>query len=29
MKRMHIHIAVENVGQSIGFYSALFDANPL
>jgi hypothetical protein len=28
MKRMHVHVAVENLGQSIGFYSALLDAEP-
>ena len=28
MKRMHVHVAVENLQQSIGFYSALFDAEP-
>jgi hypothetical protein len=28
MKRMHVHVAVENLGQSIGFYSSLFDAEP-
>jgi hypothetical protein len=28
MKRMHVHIAVENLQQSIGFYSGLFDAAP-
>jgi catechol 2,3-dioxygenase-like lactoylglutathione lyase family enzyme len=28
MKRMHVHVAVENLAQSIGFYSALFDAGP-
>jgi hypothetical protein len=28
MKRMHVHVAVENLGQSIDFYSALFDAEP-
>ena len=28
MKRMHVHVAVENLAQSIGFYSALFDAAP-
>src|SRR6202021_875362 len=28
MKRMHVHVAVENLGQSISFYSALFDAKP-
>jgi hypothetical protein len=28
MKRMHVHVAVENLEHSIGFYSALFDAEP-
>jgi catechol 2,3-dioxygenase-like lactoylglutathione lyase family enzyme len=28
MKRMHVHVAVENLDRSIGFYSALFDAEP-
>ena len=28
MKRLHIHVAVENLPQSIGFYSALFAAGP-
>jgi catechol 2,3-dioxygenase-like lactoylglutathione lyase family enzyme len=28
MKRLHIHVAVENLPQSIGFYSALFAAEP-
>jgi len=28
MKRMHIHVAVDDLSQSIGFYSALFDAQP-
>jgi len=28
MKRMHVHVAVENLQHSIGFYSALFDAEP-
>jgi hypothetical protein len=28
MKRMDVHVAVENLDQSIGFYSALFDAEP-
>jgi catechol 2,3-dioxygenase-like lactoylglutathione lyase family enzyme len=28
MKRLHIHLAVENLPQSIGFYSALFAAQP-
>ncbi|MDF1643196.1 MAG: ArsI/CadI family heavy metal resistance metalloenzyme [Pseudomonadales bacterium] len=29
MKRMHIHIGVENLNQSIIFYSALFGAQPV
>lgn len=28
MKRMHIHVAVEDLPHSVGFYSALFDAQP-
>jgi len=28
MKRLHVHVAVENLQQSIGFYAALFDAEP-
>src|SRR5919204_4282575 len=28
MKRMHVHVGVENLEQSIGFYSALFAAQP-
>ena len=28
MKRMHVHVAVENLQQSIGFYSALFASGP-
>jgi predicted enzyme related to lactoylglutathione lyase len=28
MKRMHVHVAVENLESSIDFYSALFAANP-
>ena len=28
MKRLHVHMAVENLPQSIGFYSALFAAQP-
>jgi hypothetical protein len=28
MKRMHVHVAVEDLKRSIGFYSALFDAAP-
>lgn len=29
MKRMHIHVGVENLEQSIRFYSALFGAEPV
>jgi len=28
MKRMHVHVAVEDISNAIGFYSALFDAQP-
>lgn len=28
MKRMHLHVAVENLDHSIGFYSALFGCPP-
>ena len=28
MKRFHVHVAVDDLNQSIGFYSALFDAQP-
>ena len=28
MKRMHIHVGVESLDQSIKFYTALFDAQP-
>ena len=28
MKRMHVHVAVENLEQALGFYSALFAAQP-
>ena len=28
MKRMHVHVAVEDLDRSIGFYSALFAAKP-
>ena len=28
MKRMHIHVAVDDLTSSIGFYSALFAAEP-
>ena len=28
MKRLHVHIAVEDLGKSIGFYATLFGAEP-
>jgi catechol 2,3-dioxygenase-like lactoylglutathione lyase family enzyme len=28
MKRLHIHIAVDDLDRSIGFYSTLFGAQP-
>jgi predicted enzyme related to lactoylglutathione lyase len=28
MKRMHVHVAVEDIANAIGFYSALFAAQP-
>ena len=28
MKRFHVHLGVENLEQSIGFYSRLFGAEP-
>lgn len=28
MKRLHVHVAVDDLSQSIGFYSALFAAEP-
>ena len=28
MKRMHVHVSVENIDNAIGFYSALFAAKP-
>ena len=28
MKRMHVHVAVKDIHQSVGFYSALFGAEP-
>jgi catechol 2,3-dioxygenase-like lactoylglutathione lyase family enzyme len=28
MKRLHVHIAVEDLDRSVGFYSALFNAAP-
>jgi catechol 2,3-dioxygenase-like lactoylglutathione lyase family enzyme len=29
MKRMHVHVSVEDLKRSIGFYSALFGADPV
>jgi hypothetical protein len=28
MKRMHVHVSVDNIDHAVGFYSALFAANP-
>jgi catechol 2,3-dioxygenase-like lactoylglutathione lyase family enzyme len=28
MKRLHVHVAVNDIAQSVGFYSALFAAEP-
>ena len=28
MKRLHVHVSVEDIGHSVGFYSALFAAEP-
>ncbi len=28
MKRFHVHVAVDDLRQSVGFYSALFAAQP-
>jgi predicted enzyme related to lactoylglutathione lyase len=28
MKRMHVHVGVENLAEAISFYAALFDAKP-
>lgn len=28
MKRLHVHVAVDDLAKSVGFYSALFDARP-
>jgi catechol 2,3-dioxygenase-like lactoylglutathione lyase family enzyme len=28
MKRLHVHVGVEDLGRSIGFYSTLFGADP-
>jgi len=29
MKRMHVHVAVQDLARSIGFYSTLFGADPV
>jgi catechol 2,3-dioxygenase-like lactoylglutathione lyase family enzyme len=29
MKRLHVHVAVENIGKSVSFYSTLFGARPV
>ena len=29
MKRLHVHVAVDDLGRSIGFYSTLFAAEPV
>jgi len=29
MKRMHVHVAVPDIADAIGFYSALFSAQPV
>ena len=29
MKRLHVHVAVDDLHKSIGFYSTLFDASPI
>jgi hypothetical protein len=29
MKRLHVHVAVEDLSKSVGFYSALFDTEPV
>ncbi len=29
MKRLHVHVAVEDLAQSVGFYSTLFAADPV
>ena len=29
MKRLHVHVSVENLAKSIGFYSTLFGAQPI
>lgn len=28
MKRMHVHVSVDNIAKAVGFYSALFAAKP-
>lgn len=28
MKRMHVHLGVKDIAESVGFYSALFGARP-
>ncbi|MCX7314206.1 MAG: ArsI/CadI family heavy metal resistance metalloenzyme [Hyphomicrobiales bacterium] len=28
MKRMHVHVSVEDIGKAVGFYSVLFAAKP-
>lgn len=28
MKRFHVHVSVEDIATSVGFYSAMFDATP-
>ena len=28
MKRLHVHVSVEDIEQSVGFYSALFASQP-
>jgi len=28
MKRMHVHVSVEDIAKAVGFYSALFEARP-
>jgi hypothetical protein len=28
MKRMHVHVSVEDIGKTVGFYSALFATKP-
>ena len=29
MKRLHVHVAVEDLAKSVGFYSALFGTQPV